>query len=281
MWARLIPYVALHLVCFAVIWVGWSPVAVLTAVALYVVRMFAITGFYHRYFSHRTFRTSRPAQFVFALMGASAAQKGPLWWAAHHRHHHQHSDQEEDIHSPSLQGFLWSHVGWIWTEENYRVQETTVRDFRRFPELAWLDRHALIVPVILAALLIAEGELLAHFAPSLGTNGAQMFIWGFCISTVVLYHGTYTINSLAHAWGTRRYQTTDDSRNNFLLALLTLGEGWHNNHHRYPVAARQGFFWWEIDLTYYGLWVLSKLGIIWDLRGVPDRVRFEHIPRES
>ena len=275
MWSRLVPYTLLHLSCFFVLWVGWSPVAVWTAVFLYAIRMFAITGFYHRYFSHRTFRTSRPMQFLFGVLGASAAQKGPLWWAAHHRYHHQHADLEHDLHSPSRHGFLWSHVGWIWARSNYDTELHSVRDLSRYPELRWLDRNALWVPVGLAVSLYGVGALLAQLAPALGTSGGQMVVWGFCISTVVLYHATYTINSLAHSWGSRRYDTRDDSRNNWFLALITLGEGWHNNHHRYPVATRQGFFWWEIDLTYYGLWVLSKLGIVWGLRPVPARIRNE------
>ena len=274
-WGRLIPYTLVHLACFAVIWVGWSPFAVGVAVFLYAIRMFAITGFYHRYFSHRSFRTNRFWQFIFALWGASAAQKGPLWWAAHHRHHHQYSDQEEDLHSPSLQGMLWAHVGWIWTEENLKLREDRVPDLKKFPELMWLEKYALLVPTVLAFGLLGLGMWLERVAPGLGTSGGQLVVWGFFISTVALYHGTYTINSLSHKFGSRRYETTDDSRNNFWLALITLGEGWHNNHHRYPVSVRQGFYWWEVDFTYYGLWMMSKVGIIHRLREVPERIKEE------
>ena len=272
-WARVAPFVAIHLGCLAVVWVGASVVAVAVAGALFVVRMFAITAFYHRYFSHRAFRTTRAAQFAFALLGASAAQRGPLWWASHHRHHHAHADRPDDSHSSRQHGFLWSHVGWFLARGSFATRTARVGDLARFPELRWLDRFDTAVPAVLAAGLYALGEGLAALDPALGTSGAQMLVWGFCISTVALYHATFTINSLAHRFGSRRYATRDDSRNNFWLALLTFGEGWHNNHHHYPVAARQGFFWWEVDLAYYGLKLLSALGIVWDLRPVPEAAR--------
>ncbi len=272
-WTRLLPFVALHLVCAAVLWVGVSAAAVLTAVALYGLRMFAITGFYHRYFSHCAFRTSRAAQFVFALLGATGVQRGALWWASQHRHHHVHSDQPLDAHSAHQHGFLWSHMGWFMARENFATRRERVEHLYHYPELRFLDRYDALVPLLLAFTLYGAGEMLARFAPGLGTDGWQLLVWGFCISTVVLYHATFTINSLAHRYGSRRYATRDDSRNNVWLALLTFGEGWHNNHHHFPGAARQGFYWWEIDLTYYGLRLLAALGIIWDLKDVPARVR--------
>jgi stearoyl-CoA desaturase (delta-9 desaturase) len=275
-WARIVPFAGMHLACLGVIWVGVSPVAVGAAVALYLLRMFAITGFYHRYFSHRTFKTSRGVQFAFALLGASAVQRGPIWWAAHHRHHHAHSDRPEDVHSPLQRGFLWSHMGWFLSRRHFAPDLGRVRDLLRYPELRWLDRFDILVPFALAVGLLALGGVLEARWPSLGTSGGQMLVWGFFISTVACYHGTYTINSLCHVWGRRRYQTGDDSRNNLLLALITLGEGWHNNHHRYPSSARQGFYWWEIDLTYYGLRLLAALGLIRDLKQVPARIRAAH-----
>ncbi len=272
-WPRVVPYLLLHAGCLAVFWVGYSAAALGVAVALYVVRMFAITGFYHRYFSHRAFRTSRALQFLFALLGASAVQRGPLWWAAHHRHHHARADRPEDPHSPGQHGFLRSHTGWFMARENFAVREALVRDLLRYPELRWLDRFDVVVPAALAALLFAAGAALERWAPRLGTDGWQLLVWGFCISTVALYHATFAVNSLAHRYGTRRYATRDDSRNNAWIALLTLGEGWHNNHHHYPAAARQGFYWWEIDLTYYALRLLAALGLVWDLKPVPAAVR--------
>ncbi|MFM8541398.1 MAG: acyl-CoA desaturase [Nitrospira sp.] len=272
-WSRVVPFVVLHLMCLGVIWVGWSWTAVGTAAALYAARMFAITGFYHRFFSHRAFKTSRWCQLAFAILGASAVQRGPLWWAAHHRHHHRHSDQAADIHSPHQHGLLWSHMGWITSRPNFVTKRRLVPDLDLYPELRFLDRFDVAVPVALAVGLYALGAWLAIRAPHLGTSGAQLLIWGFFVSTVALFHGTNTINSLAHRFGSRRYETPDDSRNNPWLALLTFGEGWHNNHHHYPASARQGFYWWEIDLTYYGLVIMSWLGLIWDLKTVPTRVR--------
>lgn len=272
-WLRIVPFVGMHLACLGVVWVGWSTLAVGLAVTLYFVRMFAITGFYHRYFSHRTFRTSRVAQFAFGVLGASAVQRGPIWWAAHHRHHHAHSDRPEDVHSPSQRGFLWSHMGWFLSRRHFAPPLHRVKDLQQFPELRLLDRFDILVPVALAVGLYFGGEALETAAPSLGTSGAQLLIWGFFVSTVACYHATYTINSLSHVFGRRRYETHDDSRNNVWLALLTLGEGWHNNHHHYPLSARQGFYWWEIDVTYYGLRLLAALGIVWDLKPVPVAVR--------
>ena len=271
-WPRVVPFVLIHLGCLGVLWTGWSPFAVTVAAALYVVRMFAVTAFYHRYFSHRSFRASRAWQFGFAVLGATAVQRGPLWWAAHHRRHHAHSDRPGDAHSARQDGFLWSHMGWFLARENFATRMHLVRDLARFPELRWLDRYDVAVPALLAISLYLFGEGLASHAGT-NTSGWQMVVWGFCISTVALYHATFTINSLAHRFGTRRYETSDDSRNNPWLALLTFGEGWHNNHHHFPVAARQGFFWWEVDIAYYGLRVLAALGIVWDLRPVPAHAR--------
>jgi stearoyl-CoA desaturase (delta-9 desaturase) len=276
-WLRCIPFTAVHLMCLGVIWVGWSPIAVAVAVAMYLVRMFAITGFYHRYFSHRSFKTSRAAQFVFALMGNMSVQRGPLWWASHHRLHHQRSDEETDVHSPRQHGFIWSHIGWITSESNFRSELHVVRDLCKFPELMFLDRFDALVPTILGFAMFGLGAILQREAPGLHTTGAQMLIWGFFISTVALAHGTFTINSLAHVFGRRRYETGDDSRNSFALAMVTLGEGWHNNHHHFPAAARNGFFWWEVDITYYLLKTLAAFGIIWDLRPVPEQLLDEDL----
>ena len=272
-WARILPFVFMHATCLCVIWVGWSPVAVLVAVIAYLVRMFAITGFYHRYFSHRSFKTSRAGQFIFGVLGAAAVQRGPVWWAAHHRHHHAHSDRKPDSHSPIVHDFLRSHMGWFLTRKGFVPDLRRVRDLLQFPELRWLDRFDILVPVVMAFGMLGLGKLLENVAPQLGTNGWQMLVWGFFISTVACSHATFTINSLSHVFGRQRYRTGDASRNNLLLALLTLGEGWHNNHHHYPSAARQGFYWWEIDITFYMLKVLSWLGIIWDLKPVPVSVR--------
>jgi stearoyl-CoA desaturase (delta-9 desaturase) len=272
---RWTPYLILHAGCLGVLWVGWSWVAVGVAIALYFLRMFAVTGFYHRYFSHHAFKTSRLVQFMFGIWANSAVQRGPIWWASQHRHHHAHSDRAEDAHSPARHGLCWSHIGWLTARDNLTTDARYVRDLLRFPELRFLDRFDVLVPIVLAALLYVLGWQLESVAPHLGTNGLQMLVWGFFVSTVLVFHATCTINSLAHVFGSRRFQTEDDSRNNWFLTLLTLGEGWHNNHHRYPASARQGFLWWEIDLTFYGLKVLQWLGLIWDVKPVPARVLAE------
>ena len=272
-WLRILPFIGMHLMCAGVIWVGVSSTALLVAAALYVLRLVAITGFYHRYFSHRTFRTSRALQFVFAVLGTMAVQRGPLWWAAHHRHHHAHADEADDSHSPAQHGFWWSHVGWFMNRSNFRTRSEMIRDLMRYPELRFLDRFDIVPPIALAALLFFGGNALADAYPQLGTSGAQLLIWGFFISTVVLHHVTFTVNSLAHRFGRRRYATRDDSRNNWWIALLTFGEGWHNNHHHFPGSVRQGFYWWEIDLTYYLLRAMAACGLIWDLKTVPARFR--------
>ena len=259
-WLRVLPFIGMHLMCFGVIWVGVSTTAVVVAIALYLVRMLAITGFYHRYFSHRTFRTSRAVQFIFAAIGSMAVQRGPLWWVGHHRHHHAHADDPSDSHSPGQHGFFWSHVGWFLCRRNYATRTELVKDLARYPELRFLDRFDVLMPVVLAVALSVIG-------------GAQLLIWGFFMSTVALYHGTFTVNSLAHVFGRRRYLTRDHSRNNWFLALITLGEGWHNNHHHYPGSVRQGFYWWELDFTYYALRAMAALGLIWDLKTVPARMR--------
>ncbi len=273
-WLRITPFLLLHAAALGVIFTGASFVAVGVAVGLYFVRLFAITGFYHRYFSHRAYKTNRFWQFVFAVLGNAAAQRGPLWWAAHHRFHHKHADEPVDRHSPRQRGFWWSHTGWFTARANFRTDLDSVRDLAKFPELVFLDRFAGLVPVLLFAALYGIGAWAARFAPGLQTNGLQMMTWGI-LSTVVLYHVTYTINSLAHVYGKRRYETTDDSRNNLWLALLTLGEGWHNNHHRYQASARNGFFAREIDVTWYGLKALEKLRVIRDLVPVPESVLAE------
>jgi stearoyl-CoA desaturase (delta-9 desaturase) len=271
-WVRAVPFIGMHLGCLAVFLVGWSWLAVTIAALLYALRVFTLTGWYHRYFSHRTFKTWRIVQFVFAVIGCSAVQRGPLWWAAHHRNHHVHSDDSEDLHSPRQHGFWWAHFGWFLTPKALKTNLKVIPDFAKFPELRFLDRYDLIVPVALAVMLFGFGELVAWCAPELEVTGMQILVWGFFISTIACYHVTYLVNSLAHVMGSRRFETKDDSRNNLLVALLTFGEGWHNNHHHYPNSTRQGFYRWEIDITYYGLRFMEMLGIVWDLKGVPKKI---------
>jgi stearoyl-CoA desaturase (delta-9 desaturase) len=268
---------AIHLGCIGVIWVGFSWTAFAICMALYIVRMFGITGVYHRYFSHRSYKTSRWFQFVLAVLGASSAQKGPIWWASHHRHHHQHSDTEEDIHPPRIYGLWWAHVGWVLSTQFVETRWELVKDLVRFPELRLLDKYHILAPFALALAVTGVGAGLEHYWPELGTSAGQLFVWGFCVSTTLLYHGTFCINSLAHMLGRPRFVTGDDSKNSFILAIITLGEGWHNNHHRYPGSERQGFYWWEIDIAHYTLKVLSWVGLVWDLREPPARIYQEAV----
>jgi stearoyl-CoA desaturase (delta-9 desaturase) len=254
-----IPFILVHLACVAAIWSGVTSTALVLATILYVVRMFGVTGGYHRYFSHRSFKTSRWFQFVLAFIAQSSAQKSSLWWASIHRHHHKHSDTEDDVHSPRHRGMLYSHVGWIF-DKNYRHDAVPeLPEFMKYPELRFLHRFELFPAIVLAVACFL-------FA---GWSG---LVVGFFWSTVALYHGTFFINSLAHGYGNQRYVTGDDSRNNWWLAIITLGEGWHNNHHAYQRSARQGFRWYEVDITFYVLTALSWVGIVRDLGTPPIEV---------
>lgn len=262
-WISSLPFLLFHVVPLLAILTGvtWKAVAIFGA--LYGLRMFAITAGYHRYFAHRSYRASRPVQFVLAVMGTMAVQKGPLWWAAHHRAHHRFSDTERDVHSPQ-KGFWWSHVSWILCDRYKKADLNLVRDLVAFPELRLLERFQGVGPWILAG-------------ASLLIGGWSGLVFGFFGSTVLLWHVTFTINSLSHTFGTRRYATGDTSRNNPLLAVLTFGEGWHNNHHHFQASARQGFYWWEVDLSWYALRGLAAIGLVRGLRqptpAVMDRDR--------
>jgi stearoyl-CoA desaturase (delta-9 desaturase) len=256
-----IPYWGVHVLAIVGIAIlGFSWLGLGLALLFYVPRMFFVTAAYHRYFSHRSYKTSRWFQFVLALGATSTAQKGPLWWAAHHRIHHKLSDAPGDLHSVMQSGFWWAHHGWILSRDLEDTDYSRIKDFSKYRELRWLNTWW-IVPVI--------GVATATFV----AGGFFALVWAFAVCQVMCWHGTFTINSLSHVWGNRRYATDDDSRNNPVLAVITMGEGWHNNHHHYQVSARQGFYWWEIDCTYYVLRVLAAVGVVWDLHSVPDHVR--------
>jgi stearoyl-CoA desaturase (delta-9 desaturase) len=256
--ASMSAYYGIHAACLLAFFTGVSTVDVILCGTLFYVRLFAITAGYHRYFSHKAYKTSRAFQFVLAFLGCCSIQKGPLWWAAGHRRHHRYSDQPGDMHSPR-EGFWYAHQGWIFDGRWDATELSRIRDFAAYPELVWLNHWHALPPVLMGLLCFAVG----------GWSGV---VWGVAISTTLLWHSTYSINSLAHRWGSQRYETGDDSRNNFVLALLTLGEGWHNNHHKYMASARQGFFWWEIDISYYVLRGLAMLGVVWDLREPPAKL---------
>lgn len=271
-----IQFLFMHLACLLVIWTGVSAVAVAVCLALYVVRMFAITAGFHRLFAHRTYGTGRIFRFLMAFTGTAAYQKGPLWWSAHHRRHHLLADTEEDLHSPLTRTLWRSHVGWFLSRDSQVTEWKLITNLSKYPDLRFLDRYYSLPPAMLAGSAFLLGTVLQRYAPGLGTSGWQMLICGFFISTVLLYHGTFTVNSLAHIFGKRRFATEDNSRNNLFVALITLGEGWHNNHHFYPSSERQGFYWWELDVSHYTLRALSWLGIVWDLRTPPPNLRGSH-----
>jgi len=260
-WVASLPFFAFHLLCGLAVFTGVSWKLALVAVASYAVRMFGVTAGYHRYFSHRAFTTSRVFQFLLAWLAQMSMQKGALWWAANHRHHHRYSDAPEDIHSPVRRGFWWSHVGWILSSRYEETNYGAIKDFARYPELVWLNKYHLVPPLagLVAASLV---------------GGLDGLVWAGVIPTVLLWHGTFTINSLSHVFGRRRYLTTDTSRNNWLLALITLGEGWHNNHHYHQNTANQGWFWWEVDLTFYVLKALSWVGLVSALRLPSDATKY-------
>ncbi|MGH8458261.1 MAG: acyl-CoA desaturase [Nevskiales bacterium] len=258
-WDTLGPFIFMHLVCFAAIWTGVTTEALVTAAVLYVLRVFGITGGFHRYFAHRTYKTSRVFQFIIAFIGMSSMQSGVLWWASKHRDHHRDSDLPKDAHSPRHHGFWGAHMGWIFDHSRSVADYGRIHDFTVYPELVWLDRNRFLPGGLVAMVCLA-------------TMGLPGLVVGFVWSTVAVYHATFMINSLAHVFGTQRYLTGDDSRNNWLLAIIAMGEGWHNNHHHYPGAARNGFFWWEVDFTYYILKGLEKLHIVWDLRTPPASI---------
>lgn len=257
-WSWMVPMGLVHLAVLGIFWSGVTWAAVAWCAAWYFIRMFAITGGYHRYFAHRAYRTSRWFQFVLAFLAQTSAQKGALWWASSHRRHHKESDTPNDLHSPRQHGVLYAHILWLFDHTDHTDYER-IKDFAKYPELVWLNKNNMVPPVILAVV-------------SFLVLGAPGLFVGFFLSTVILWHATFTINSLSHVFGKRRFETSDDSRNNWMLALLTLGEGWHNNHHHYMHSTRQGFYWWELDITYLILKGLEKLGIVWNLREPPERV---------
>ena len=271
-WFRALPFILMHLTPLLVIYCGFSWTAVLVCIFSYFIRMFAITAFYHRYFSHKTFKTSRLVHSIFAFLGSSTTQRGPLWWASHHRRHHSRSDEEDDAHSPVTKKFIFSHMGWFLTKKHFPTEQRHVQDWMKYPELVFINRFDIFAPLLYVIILFGFGELVDYIFPVLGTGGFQFVVWGFFISTILLYHATFTINSLAHTWGSRTFETKDDSRNNRFLAVLTMGEGWHNNHHHFPSAVRQGFYKGEWDLTYRILKIMQKLGLVSRMKeSVPEK----------
>jgi len=267
-WVGYLGFIFFHAACLSVFFTAANGLALALCAACYLIQMFGITAGYHRYFSHRAFKTSRAFQFVLACLGCCASQNGPSWWVARHRRHHRTSDTAEDLHSPVAHSFWWSHAGWILSRDSDGTDALAVKDLRRYPELRWLDRFFWAPPLALAGLCFLVG----------GWSG---LIWGFLVSTVLSHHATFTVNSICHLWGRQRYATGDASRNNLFVALITLGEGWHNNHHHYQSSARQGFRWWEIDVSYYLIRLLGCIGLVWDVRQPPAEKIFSGPPETA
>ena len=271
-WFRCLPFIVIHVLAVSAFFYPVTLYCILLAVASYSLRMFTITAFYHRYFSHRSFKTGRVVQFIGAFIACSSGQRGPLWWAAHHRRHHRHSDTDQDIHSPHAKGVFWSHTLWFMTDYAVPTLLKEIPDWLKFPELRFINRFDWIPVLVLGygCYLLGSWD---WFYSVTGLNGLSTFIWGFLVPTVFLYHATFAVNSISHLFGKKRFDTGDESRNNSLVAFLTFGEGWHNNHHFFPGSARQGFFPGEIDITYYVLKLMSYLGLVHDLRPVPAWVK--------
>ncbi|NQZ84899.1 MAG: acyl-CoA desaturase [Nanoarchaeales archaeon] len=249
-----------HIVPLAAFFLPISLIDWIVCISLYFIRIFFIGAGYHRYFAHKTYKTSRLVQFILAFCSQTAMQGGVVWWASHHRKHHINSDTIKDVHSPKQKGLFFAHIGWLMEGKCSKTDKAVVKDLTKYPELMFLDKLHMLPGIILATGLYLYG-------------GLSMLIVGFFLSTLLVLHGTWTINSLMHTWGVQRYKTTDTSRNNLILAIITMGEGWHNNHHHYQNSTRQGFFWYEFDPTFYILKTLSYTKIIWKLNPVPQKVK--------
>ncbi len=273
----------LHLSPVLIFWTGSTMFDWMVCIALYFIRMFLVTGGYHRYFSHKTFKTSRFVQFLIAFGAETSLQKGALWWAAHHRTHHKYSDLPKDPHSKKLYGFWYSHIGWIMGPDYKTTEYNVIRDYAKYKDIRWINKYYLLPPfVLMIAVWLVGGYVNSGGDWALvPTAGLSTLVVGFFTSTVILFHGTFSINSLMHMIGNQRYKSKDESKNSLILALVTLGEGWHNNHHYYQSSVRQGFFWWEIDITFYLLKILSWFGIIWDLRPVPAHIKYSKNKEEA
>jgi stearoyl-CoA desaturase (delta-9 desaturase) len=206
---------------------------------------------YHRLLTHRGYRTPKWVEYFLTWCATLALEGGPIFWVATHRIHHQFSDDEGDPHSP-IDGKWWSHMGWILTGKSMHHDTTTlgryVPDLTKDKVHVWLTKYHYTGNIILGVILLAIG-------------GLPWLLWGVFARVVVGLHSTWMVNSITHLWGTRRFATKDLSTNNLLVAILTFGEGWHNNHHAHPVSARHGLKWYEIDINWYGIWALKKLGL--------------------
>ena len=246
--------------------------AVLVAVVLWAVAgMLGIGMGYHRLLTHRGYQTSRWVEYFLTLCGTLALEGGPIFWTAVHRIHHQKSDHEGDPHTPR-EGTLWAHMGWIFLGEGLHQDAAVLNHY--VPDLAsdpfhmWLSRWHWLSNVVVGLALLAWG-------------GVAYVLWGIFFRTTWGLHSTWLVNSATHLWGSRRFKTRDDSTNNWWVALLTFGEGWHNNHHAHPTSARHGLAWYELDLNWIGIKTLEALGLAWDLKVAKIRPALTQDPDEA
>lgn len=267
-----------HFATLGVFFVPWNGRIVLWAAITYFFRVFAWEAGSHRYFSHRSYKTSRVFQSVLAVLAAASGQRGPIWWAASHRAHHRTSDTPDDPHSPVHRGFWHAHLGWVLDSGNADTNLDHAKDLARFPELVWINKYHYVFPYILLLAIFCVGQYTNAFGAT--GQGLAATFWIFFLSTVLSLHATFAVNTLTHGIkpgliNQRRYATDDTTTNNWLLCIPTMGASWHNNHHRYMNAARAGFHWWQLDLAYLVLRVLAALRIVWDLKAVPSHILHE------
>ncbi len=253
------PLILVHLALFTLPVVPPTFAAVMVLLVVTRVAGHGVTVGFHRGLAHHSYRTSRWFRFVLAAAGCTALQNGPLWWVLHHRRHHAHSDVPGDVHSPVVDSFWHAHVGWLFTADRTRPDFSTVRDLARYPELVWLDRLWMLPGAAAAGL-------------SYLAAGWAGVVWGFALGTVLVFQVTFAVNSIGHRWGARRFATREGSRNNFVLGILALGDGWHNNHHRAPRSARHGLAWYEHDMGYQIIRLFRVCGLVWDVRQPPAEV---------
>ena len=260
-----------HLSVVLVFISGYSFTALITFLVLFLVRLFVITGFFHRYYSHRSYQTSRWFQFLLTFIGTSAGQQGPLSWATSHITHHQHADAEDDPHSPVLNSGFYAHIGWLLQKDALSTNDKIVKPFTKYPEIVFLDRYHYIGTTSLIISLALLGMLLSEHYPELGTSALQLVSWGFILSTLLILHGACLVNSVGHLYGYRRFKTKDNSHNVWWLFPLTLGDNWHNNHHHAPKSASFSYAWWEVDIIYLCILILEKLGLVWNVKKPQDQ----------
>jgi fatty-acid desaturase len=263
-WPTLMAMIAFHVGALGALFLfSWERLIV--AAAIYVLAINVGIGMcYHRLLTHRGYQTPKWIEYLMTVCATLSLEGGPIFWVSTHRVHHQLSDHEGDPHTPR-EGGWWAHAGWILYGESLHSQTQALA--RYSPDLSkdrfhvWLSKYHWLPVTLSGVLLLAGGWLWGGWV-----NGVAMVLWGVALRVTLGLHATWLVNSATHLWGSRRFETRDDSRNSWWVALLTGGEGWHNNHHAHPVSARHGLKWYEFDPNFYGIWILSKLGLAKKIR---------------